>query len=509
MIAVFLALLLEGTSYEALVAQALAEARDGRRDAAARTLDRAIALDPARPEARLERGGLRFLERRYDDALDDLDAAVAMRPGDAYARDLLASTLLLTGRYDPAIKQWNHLGKPTLGRVRLGGLRHARDAAVRREITVTEGARLDFRDYRRTRLQLEESGLFEHVVLRPAVTAPGRVDLEIDVLERHGFGPTAEVIGRGVVDLTRRKVRLRYANVAGEGITVDGEYKWEATQPLATLGVSMRRPLGFPGTVHVDGLRARPTYDLEDGAGRFRLRTKGGGIRARAALASRTVGEAGVRFRERTWERTGGDTPDGTIVGLLAGVEHIFWSGRRHDLAGSLGAVASAGAFGSDVTFTRVLGRIVHHLHVQRPDGIPLEHGSIAAQVILGHGAGGIPLDEMFAPGAASEMDLPLRAHRQKRSGVLGAAPIGASLALANVEWRQRFLRRPAFQAGYVLFYDVASVGGSARGGRETLHDVGFGVRVGLTGRILLRADLGHSLTDGKNALTAGIGQVF
>jgi hypothetical protein len=495
--------------YDALVARAIAEARAGRRDDAARTLDRAIRLEPRRPEARLERGGLRFLERRYEDALDDLDLAVRLRPRDEYARDLLASTLLLTGRYDPAIKQWNRLGKPVLGRLRVGGLRHAADADVRREITLREGSLLDVRAYRRSRLQLEESGLFEHVTLRPTVTEPGRADLDLDVLERHGFGPLPELAARGVVDLTRRKISLRYANIAGEPVTVGGEYKWESTQPSLGFTVALRRPLGFPGTIHLDALRARPSYDLEDGGGRFRLRTRGGGLRARTAVASRTVAEAGVRFRERTWDVTRADAPEGTIVGLLAGIEHIFWSGRRHDLAGSVGVTASPAALGSDVTFTRVLGCVVHHLHVQQPDGLPLEHGSIAAQAILGRGTGGTPLDEMFAPGAASEMELPLRAHRQKRGGVLGAAPIGATLALTNVEWRQRILRRPAFQLGYVLFHDMATVGRTARGGRETFHDVGVGLRLGLTGRVLLRADFGHSLTDGKNALTVGIGQVF
>jgi hypothetical protein len=259
----------------------------------------------------------------------------------------------------------------------------------------------------------------------------------------------------------------------------------------------------------VEALRSRPTYDLEDGAGRFQLRTRGGGVRARAAVASRTLVEGGVRFRDRTYDLVRSDAPEGTIVGLTAGVEHIFWSGRRHDLRGSITALTAPAPLGGDVTFTRVLGRVVHHLHVQQPDGLPLEHGSIAAQAILGHAGSGTPLDEMFAPGAASEMELPLRAHRQKRGGVLGAAPIGATLALTNVEWRQRLLRKPGFQLGYVLFHDMATVGRTARGGRETFHDVGIGLRLGLTGRVLLRADFGHGLTDGKNALTAGIGQVF
>jgi len=495
-------------TYDGLVALGIAQGREGRTDAAGETLDRAIALDPTRPEALVERGGLRFLQRRYDDAIDDLQAALRIHD-DAYARDLLASALLLTGRNDPALEQWNRLGKPALGKVKVVGLRHAREPAVRRELTLDEGGRLEVHDYRRTRLRLEETGFFDAVEMRPMVTGPGEVDLEIDVLERHGFGSIPELAGRGVADLTRKKVRLRYANLGGLGISVGGEYKWEATQPFLGFTLDAFRPLGFPGMLSIDGLRSRPSYDLEDGSGRFRLRTRGGGVRGRVVVASRTVAEAGVRFRDRTSDDARPDTPEGTLVGLQLGLDHTFWAGRRHDLAGSIRTLTAPEFLGSDVRFARALGRVVHHLHVQRPDGLPLEHGSIAAQIVLGYGGEGTPLDEMFAPGAASEMELPLRGHRQKTRGILGRAPIARSIALLNLEWRQRLLKARLAQVGYILFYDGGLMGRTARGGDVTLHDVGVGVRLGLSGSILLRADFGWGLTDGKSALTGGIGQVF
>ena len=495
-------------SYDALVKQAVAEAAEGRREDAARTLDRAVALAPDRPEARLERGGLFFLERRYDDAIDDLQVAVRARPDDQYARNLLASALLLTCRGEPAIANWNAIGKPQLRRVQIVGLRHARDAAVRREIVAREGERLEVDDYRRTRLRLEESGLFSTVTLRPLVTSPGAVDLEVALLERHGFGPIPELVGRGVSDLIfRQRVRLRYANLGGEGISIGAEYKWQDTQPFAGLTVDLLRPLGFPGTVRLEGLRTKPLYDLEDGTGAFRMTSRGGGIRFRSVIGSTTAMQAGLRYRERAFDRSHPDAIGGTIAGLDLGLDHTFWSGRRHALKGSARMLSSP--FDGDVTFTRAIARLVHHLHVQRPDGLPLEHGSIAAQVTIGRGTDGTPIDEMFAPGTSSESDLPLRAHRQKYDGVLGRTPIARSIALANVEWRQRFIRRKEFQAGYVLFYDGGWMRRTARGVDETLHDAGVGVRIGIRERLLLRADWGHGLTDGKNALTFGLGQVF
>ena len=58
-------------SYEALVARGLDLGREGRFDDASRAFDAAILENPSRPEAWGERGGLRFLEKRYPEAARD------------------------------------------------------------------------------------------------------------------------------------------------------------------------------------------------------------------------------------------------------------------------------------------------------------------------------------------------------------------------------------------------------------------------------------------------------
>jgi hypothetical protein len=135
----------------------------------------------------------------------------------------------------------------------------------------------------------------------------------------------------------------------------------------------------------------------------------------------------------------------------------------------------------------------------------------LATQVQWGIGGTGMPLDDMFAPGTASEADMPLRAHRQKHSGVLGETPIGRNALVANVEWRQRLINHRLGQFGVVLFYDGARVADTAQGPKVSLiHDAGVGLRLTLKGSPVLRLDYGWSLTgDGKNALTAGVGHTF
>jgi outer membrane protein assembly factor BamA len=179
------------------------------------------------------------------------------------------------------------------------------------------------------------------------------------------------------------------------------------------------------------------------------------------------------------------------------------------DLA--LGGMRASTGWGSDLSFTRSLARASYRAWLAPQEAaVALQPSEVAAQFHWGRGGASTPLDEMFAPGAASQMELPLRAHRQKRGGVLGRAAIGRTLALANVEWRQRLFRRGTFQAGSALFYDFARVGDTARGlSSEVLHDIGFGLRIGTGRGLILRGDFAYSLTDGKTALTAGLGHAF
>lgn len=498
-------------SYDALVARAVAEARSGQTQDAAASLDHAIAMDGSRPEAYVEQGGLHFLEKRYAQAARVLEKALALRD-DAYARDLRASALLLDGRAEEAVREWNRLDRPRLRTITVHGLRHTRDRVARDEIVVAEGALLEADRLRETTRRLEETGLFDAVALRPTVVegAPGTVDLVVDLAERHGLGSLAMVGARAAVDLTRQKVRLRYVNVAGAGISVGAELKWERTQPFLGVVVDMVRPFGLPANVQVEASRARPQYDLQTGeGGPFTLRRRGGELRLRRVIGPRTTAEVGIEGRERTFTVTRQDATPGTLLASWAGADVRVLDRRRHRADASLRVTRAGSLLGGDVVFTRALARAVYQATFDDEAGAALPARVFAAQVHLGAGTSGMPLDEMFAPGAASEMELPLRAHRQKRNGILGIAPIGRGLGLVNLEWRERLVRTPMAQGGIVFFYDGARVTERAQGGATTLHDLGVGVRLGLRRSLVGRVDFAHGLTDGKNTLTAGVGQAF
>jgi surface antigen-like variable number repeat protein len=384
------------------------------------------------------------------------------------------------------LTQWLADARPVLRSVEISGLEHTREALVRRELGLQEGDLLDADRLREARLRLGETRVFESALFRVQEVAPRHAVLEVDLDERHGFGNVWNLLGRGAVDALRKKVRVRYSNLAGRGLSFLVEHKWERTQPSLSIVTHAVRPLGLPANLAIVARRSRPMYDLEDdGEDPFTLRTRGLGVIARRVVAPGTVLEVGA-------------------------VEHDLWEAPRHRVNASLRFFHAVRALGSDLEYTRgLLGVSYRWWPNGRGNGSRLPRSEVAAQAYWGRGSSGLPLDDMFSPGAASEMEFPLRAHRQKRDGILGRGPIGQDLLSANLEWRRSLLTIDRFRVGAVAFYDVAHTGRSPQGPQPTLHDVGVGLRLQGKSHSILRVDFGHSFTDGNNALTAGIGHAF
>ena len=492
--------------YEGLVTLGLVHARMKRGEAARSAFDAAIALEPRRPEAWTERGGLAFLEASYGASTRDLTRALELRD-DAYARDLLAASLSLEGRPEEALQQWNRLGLPTLRALSVGGLTRTRGSVVRREILPREGEPLHLDEVRETRRRLGELGVLGRVTLRAVPLGGGKADLETALDERPALGgrPAELLAGLGV-NLLYDRVRLRYYNLAGAGIVVGALYRWEEHRPLAVAGFSVARPFGLPFHLHLDAFRGRQDYVLPEP---LQGRGAGGGFRLRAVSGPQTTLETGARISNRSFSAVQPYAAPGRLVSLHALAERRLIDARRQRLDMSLRVAASASAWGSDVDCARGELRIGYWLHSPARQGAAIEPASIGGQLVVGTGSSRTPLDEMFAPGASPEMLLPLRGHPQAKEGILGVTPLGRSLLLANVEGRRRLLDTALVQLGVVAFVDAARVAGRPEGGPVTLVDGGVGLRLALKGGTLLRVDYGRGLNDDSRALFVGFNQVF
>lgn len=495
--------------YDGLVTLGLALARLQRGEAARRAFERAIQGDPGRAAAYVERGGLAFLEKDYPRAIADLRVSLRRDADDpAYVRDLLATALYLAGRGDEALAEWNRQGRPRLGRITVSGLQHTREDLVRHELDLAEGDVLGLGPLRRSRLRLQEWGAFDRVTLRPEPRGEGHADLRVDLGERHGlFASRVDFVLTSAVGALQSRAQLRYANLAGRGIGLGAQVRWQARRPEFAMEGLWPRPFGQPVTLRLSGFRGRQAYDLPTP---FDLRRRGFDVVLRHVAAPRTVVQLDLRARWRRFSRERSDARPGRILGLEMGLEQRLAEDTRWRLDLGLRAFAAGRVLGSEFGYVRGVATLDGRVFLTPAEGVTMERSVWAWRLRRGWGSEGMPVDEAFAPGGSPEMELPLRAHRQLGGGALGRTALGRSLWLANSEWRRRVWSGTTLAVGVVTFYDLARVAGRPDDAPPLwYHDGGIGLRVAVRGGPLLRLDLGHGLSDGQNALFIGLQQVF
>ena len=474
--------------------RARAATRTPRRDARPRR----SRSTPRGPEALVERGGLRFLQRRYDDAIADLEAALRIRD-DAYARDLLA-------QHAPAHRPQRARARgvePPRQAARCGKV-HASPACAHMPRAVGP-PRADRRRRAAARrcaatgargCGSRRSGLFDGCELRPVVTAPrARSTSRSTLLERHGFG------GHPGAGRPRRSSTARARRSASATRTCSGRASpWAASTSGRTRSRTSAqrrpcsRPLGFPGML--SRRRVPGAADLRP-RGRQRAlppaRRGGGECDARVVVASRTV-VAGRPARPGPAPRTSraGRAATGRFVGLELGLDHTLLV-RPASRARGLGPARDRAA-GGDVRFAAGSRGSSTTSTSQRPDGLPLEHGSIAVQVHRrARRATARRSTRCSRRAPRRRWSFPLRAHRQKdeRRPRRGAHRAGRSPSPTS-NGGSASSRRTASRSGTSFSMTAAVMGRTAQGGDETLHDVGVGLRLGVRGKLLLRGDYGH-----------------
>jgi hypothetical protein len=313
----------------------------------------------------------------------------------------------------------------------------------------------------------------------------------------------AQLAGQTLVDLARQRLRVRFADLTREGLSVGAEYRWQETQPLALVRLETENPLGLPAILQVEALTGTTTYDV--GGGPFQIAASGLDVRLRRALAAETTAEAHVRYRSRRSIRDGVRAEAGSILGFGLGLDHAVVSTPRHTVGASVRTFHAGSA-----AFRRGAARVGWRAALRPDDGLAVAPSAFAAQAVVGHASRGTPPDELFLAASGGDIALPLRGHHLRHGGVLGGAPIARSVALVNVELRQRIATFRSVQVGVAGFYDGGRFGGTLQEtGTRFRQDLGVGLRIGIGRRTLIRADLGRSLRDGKNALTIGVGEAF
>ncbi|HXY38497.1 MAG TPA: papain-like cysteine protease family protein, partial [Vicinamibacteria bacterium] len=334
-------------SYPDLVSMAVDQGRAGDTAEAVALLDRAIAKDPSRPEAWVERGGLHFLDRRYDQAIADLRQALARRD-EAYTRELLGSSLQLAGRPLEALAVWNTAGRPTLAEVEIAGLRKTRDEVARREIGLAPGALVTPAALRAARRRLAETTAFERITLRPRPLGDGTADLEVALTERHGLAHgLPDFLVATAIDVGWQRLGLRYSNLAGSGISLGGFYRWQENRPAAELDLQAPRPFGVLAYLRLAAVRGEQAYDI---GSTFAIRRRGVDLGLRHVLDGGAVLSLSWHARDRSVANPRPDAPPGRLEELEVGLEVPVLETARQRLDAAVRLSGAGPALASDLS---------------------------------------------------------------------------------------------------------------------------------------------------------------
>jgi hypothetical protein len=394
---------------------------------------------------------------------------------------------------------------PVVREVRIEGLQHTDDAVARREISVTPGEALKETDPEESREQLEQVGVFRDIHIARVPLPDGRVDLQVDVEDRRGFGRRPVDLAYIAANLLRKRAVARYRNLAGSGVNLGAHYRFDQRRETELM-VEWPRPLGLASHLTIEAMTGQQPYDTPAPTV---LHQRGARLTFRSVLAPQATVDWSLGYRDRSFAGESVGAIGGDVLTADVGFETRVVDRERLQVHLESGvahsqAVADGPTFGS----LRAGLRSTWTPWPEAGAAGDLQPVQVALLMRAADAYGTVPLDGMFLPGSGTESRFPLRAHKVRRDGAIGRTPLGPSIFSVSNELRLRVLRSRRADLGLVPFLDVVRLQAMS-GLWTTLADVGIGARLGLRGRLVLRADFAHSLSDGKNAWSFGLGQSF
>ncbi|MEZ5316377.1 MAG: C39 family peptidase [Vicinamibacterales bacterium] len=474
-----------------LVDQAVALARTGAVDDAARGLEAATALCPADPAGWRELAGLRFTEHRWRDAAALAARADALAPGDAYTTDLVATSRFLAGDDVGALAAWNRTGTPTVGVVAITGARRTRQRVLLERLDLRPRRLLTPGAFTRARRRLAALPTATSTALRYApaeviatepAAGPRTASIEAAVTERPllpSRWPDWAAIGATAA--ARREVRLDVAGPSGGGDVWSGTFRWMSERPRIGFAIEMPGPGWMPGIVRIDAGWERQAY-----AGGTREARRHAGLSFTDWATGTLRWNAGAGY-DRIGERR---------FGTVSGALDQRWFDDRLSWRGAAGAWAGTGpAFAS--SSTALAWR---------------SSRTWSAPAWSAHGGVTIATSRApFAvwPGAGEGLARPalLRAHPLLEDGVIAGEAFGRRLAFATAEYSRPVWRGVLAGLDLVGFVDAARAWARRTGDASPLLvDAGAGIRLRSPASDLgVRLDVAYGLRDRSSAVTVRI----
>jgi hypothetical protein len=478
------------TPCTALFAHSVTLARDGHLDEAERGLAAAASLCPSEDRARLELGGIRFLQRRYAEAETLATTALESSPRDETAWELLATSRYLQGDLVGALEAWNQVGRPRTDVIHVEGIERIDHPVVVKRTGLQPRAPITPSDFARAQRRLGEMPTIKNVALNYFPRADGSADVRAALSERrvlpHGAVGWAAV---GVNAAFRRELRLLVSGPLRQGETWDVRYRWRPNRPRVRLAFAAPAPGRLPGILGVEALWERQSYEPSEQPLREDRRRIG--LQLSDWLTDRvrwTAGAAADDFQGRRFVS-------------LHGALDTRWLNDHVSTLVSGGYWTPTGSSDSDASFATGHAQIDWR---SSRDAASPEWRARAGVTVVGRSS---PLAVWPIAGSGESRGPLLRAHELHSNGIVVSEIFGRRLAFAGIEYQHPVYARKGASVALAGFADAGRAWQRPFSPDPSpFHvDVGTGLRLSAgSSDDQLRIDFGYGLQDGRRTISAG-----
>jgi len=475
-----------------------------------------------------ELAGVAFKERKFSEAESHLRRALRLDPKDAYATDFLATLYALDSNLEAALREWNRIGKPSIGEIRFNPQPLVNPVLLDRAFAFSPASVLRLDEYRTTRSQLALLDIFPRfqfeLVPRP-VQNEGKsqtFDVVFRSTERNGWGLNRT---KGLISLLRgtpyQTVYPEFYNLRHKAVNLTSLVRWDAQK--RRLSASLAAPLGgnpqWRYEFHLDGRNEiwdlsqtfhSPGLPLDN----LSVGTVRAGADIQEIISGRFNWRSGVDLTYRKFRnRDVAGLPAGPFFSNGVGIE--YQAGLNYKLldlperrltaetnvSGQLGRlfVRSAGPF------AKLEGSLgIHWFPQSRGDDYEMTCQFRAAKTI-----GPVPFDELFILGLERDNDLWLGAHIGTRHGRKGSAPLGRDYLLSNWELDKRLYDGGLLELKLGPFLDDGEIydNSGTFGSHQWLWDSGGRLKIRILGSVAVTVSYGKDVRTGRNAFYCLVGR--
>ena len=464
----------------------------------------------------IELAGIRFKQKRYDEAADHLRGALRLDPADQYANDLLGSVYFLQGNLEAALKYWNRVAKPEIGKVLLDPTPKVDAALLDRAFVFAPASVLRLSELRTTEARVSGLGIFPDTKFELEARQDGKFDVVFRARERNGWGANK---WQGLLSLFRglpfQTIHPEFYNIGGRAINSVSLYRWDAQKRRIWSNLSGPLLKDPKWRFQLDLDLRDENWDIRDSAnnaarlGGLKLRKQAFAAGVTSIVSGRWNWSTGVELSHRKFS----DVTPGTALTpqLLAEgfqLKHLAQMNyvvaripeQRFTVNGGvstqLGRTWSRQSEASQA-FAKLQGSLAAHWF-PRATGDDYE---MQGKIRVGRSFGEVPFDELFVLGVERDNDLWLRAHVGTRDGRKGNAPMGRNYFLSNWEFDKNVYTGSFINLKLGPFLDIGKITdpSSGLGSRKWLWDVGVQAKVRVLGQTAAFS-YGKDLRSGGNA---------